>query len=289
MLGVSIAIAGFVSAMIAGYAHYLEPRRFRVRTVEVPAPQLTRDLTILHLTDFHLRSDRHWQNKIGGLIEMLKPLRADLVLFSGDFLEKECGIPLLEAILKQLPAPSARYAIWGNHDYYHYTFYHLFAPKVYRGIEWDRGVLKGALRAAGVVILDNTNAVIPWGDAQVVIIGVNDFYAQKHDIPKAFEGAPATGLRILLTHSPELITVMSGLSVDLVLAGHTHGGQITLPGFGPLASRSELPRRKICGVYQHNGSTVIINNGLGEGRFIPFRLLTPPEVVLITLKSDAAK
>ncbi|MBN2056232.1 metallophosphoesterase [bacterium] len=282
-IGAALAAMGGTGLGTVMYAHFIEPAAIGLRVYRLPAAGLRHDLSIAHISDLHLRDDRYWRRKLVKTRAIFSCLAPDLVLLSGDFLECDNGLPLLEDLLSRLAPRFGMFAVWGNHDYYHYSFWHLFAPLVHQSRDRDHEHLAERMTAAGVTILHNRCVALDTFAGRLALFGVSDCYSHKDDLPRAMEDPPAADYRILLTHSPQLVNHVPRDTVDLLLAGHTHGGQIRLPGWGALASRSDLPAHMIRGCFMRNGMTVIIGNGLGEGRFVPFRLNCPPEVTWIRL------
>ncbi len=272
-----------ILALVLIYGVMIEP--FRIKTVfrSFESEYLHDDITVLHLSDFHFRKGSGRKvKKLKQALEKLPPY--DFVMFSGDFLERQDGLEWVRELLKNLAPRYGMFSVRGNHEHYEYTFYHLFAPNVYEGKKKDTSALEKLLKEFGVKMLENENQTVETERDQIVVTGVGDYYTRNADLKKALQGIPDKGYRIMLTHSPEIIKELPETRVDLFLAGHTHGGQIRLPFYGGIASRSSLPRKMINGYYRWKGMPALVSNGIGEGFFVRMRFLSPPEILLIKIE-----
>jgi predicted MPP superfamily phosphohydrolase len=218
--------------------------------------------------------------RLNSIVDEVNQAHPDLVLIAGDFIvghdshgaaERAAG---LEKPLSRFRAPLGVIAVLGNHD--HWT-----SPEAVRN----------ALSHAGVIVL--TNRAVRRGP--LAIIGIDDAFSHHDDIAAAMSSwkSAATGVPIVLTHSPDLVPQLSA-EIPLVLAGHTHCGQIVLPLTGPPLTRSPFqhwrrlydPRYR-CGVVRDGGRTVVVTGGLGSGTS-PIRLGAPPDWWLIRVGSSHA-
>ena len=166
-----------------------------------------------------------------------------------------------------LGAVQARYGIvgvLGNHD---------AAEKV------------AALQQMGVTMLVNQAHELRHGGDSIWLVGLDDpHYYGCDDLPGAMRGVPADAFKILLVHTPELFAEAAAHGVHLYLCGHTHGGQICVPGIGPLITGAACPRRYARGVWQHHDMHGCTSAGVGVS-IVPVRFFCPPEIGLITLHS----
>lgn len=246
-----------------GYRQYLD---IQVKDHDVPLAHLPDALdgfTILHLSDLHLDLDA---NFVAVLAKRLENAVYDLVVITGDFRNMTGGA--IESALagtlelrKHLRAPV--YAVAGNHDVL------AMIPPLERG---------------GVRFLLNEHVVISRGDSRLVLAGVDDaHFFGSHDLEHAFAGALTDVPRVLLCHTPLLYRDAPKYGVHLMLAGHTHGGQICLPG-GHIILRSEnSPRRFLRGPWTHEGVLGYTSAGTGACG-AALRFYCPPEAVLHHLR-----
>jgi predicted MPP superfamily phosphohydrolase len=199
------------------------------------------------------------------LVGRINALSPDLVLIAGDFVsDKKLATrryPLREAVapLAALRAPLGRIAVLGNHDHWR-----------------DAPAARAALAAAGIRLLDN-DAVAA---GPLAVGGLDDAHTDRHDLAGTLARMRALpGARILLSHSPDPFARLPA-DVPLMLAGHTHCGQIVLPFYGPLDTASDHGRRFACGIVREGGKTLVVGAGLGTS-ILPLRLGAPPDLWLI--------
>ncbi len=242
-----------------GYRQFLSPR---VVTRDVPLaglPAALEGVTILQLSDLHLDLDP-------GLGQVLAPLLDglpyDLAVITGDFRNllvgpAEPAIAATVDLLRHLRGPV--YLVAGNHD--------------------SLGMIP-PLEAAGARFLLNEHVLWSRGHARLVLAGVDDaVYHGTHDLDRAFAGAPNDAPRVLLSHSPAIYAEAAAHRVNLLLAGHTHGGQICLPGGHIPISGLRCPRRYLRGAWSCEKMQGYTSAGTGASG-VPLRFNCPAEVTL---------
>ena len=249
------------------------PYGFEWNRVQLPVPNLPRaleGLRIVHVTDFHFH--RVWKSPYDELLRRIAADEPDLLLSGGDYVEDKRdyrpALPMALRLVKGFRAKLGVYGILGNHDRH-----------------WMEPPLKKQKR---MELIDGVRKEIPFGDGSTTIelIGLPGVDRKElsdafiHSIPRRREGT----LRIVLSHFPDhLPRVQFALQPDLFLAGHTHGGQVCLPGGHPIITHSKLPRRFARGVHHLDGTWLVVNRGLGFSG-LPLRVLCPAEVVELTLQ-----
>ena len=220
---------------------------------------------ILHLSDLHIDLDPALTPII---IEKIAPLEYDLCVITGDYRLEEVGpydevMALMAQIAAEIQQPT--YAILGNHDYIE------FVPP---------------LEAMGLQFLLNETVRLERDGASLYLSGVDDpYYYMADNIQKSAETIPANAPAILLSHSPENYRRAAAAGYDLMLCGHTHGGQICLPGRIPLLTNADCPRQMIYGNWQHDALKGYTSAGTGSSG-LPVRFFCPPEITLHTLHSN---
>lgn len=262
---------------LQGAARTLPSPEIELTRLEVPLPHLKRDLdglTILHITDLHLTAGDHPAHSIAAL---LRRERWDLTVYTGDLAEDAAGRRALGPLLQALSPREAAYAVMGNHDHYHYRHATGEGPQPN-----DLQPLLRALRKADIAVLNNENTSI-FGGA-LTVVGVDDPALGLDRVERAFQGVDEHVATLLLAHSPDILLRLGTHRPGLLLAGHTHGGQLRLPGIGALGSVSVLPRRYAMGTYVYDGVQTYVSRGVGTSG-APARLYCPPEVTLIRLRS----
>ena len=259
----------------------LQANRPRIVRLEIPLarlPEAFDGFTIVQLSDFHY--DRYEApHMIRAAVEMANQLRPDLMALTGDFVT--LGVfpdPLdlrrstaLDAepcaqLLTPLHAPAGRFCVLGNHD-----------------VSCDTHLVTEILNFHDLPVLDNRAVAIERSGARLWIAGMDDFLNGDGDLDIALKGIPAGEPVVLLQHEPDVAKHTIHYPVDLQLSGHSHGGQVWLPGYGPLWL-PELARRYPRGLYHLGPLTLYTNVGLGTIR-VPIRLNCPPEVTHITLRT----
>ena len=266
----------FVSAaLISGFSISRALRDPVVNHVTVAVENLPEDLAGLKIAQL---SDLHQANVFGPerlkrIVRLTNALNADLIVITGDSVDgavKSRGDDLLA--LKDLRAPGGVYVIEGNHEHYvDYDGWMAFYPTL------------------GLKLLRNEHAVIKRGESAVVLAGLTDYGAgrfqrEEPDMARALKGAPA-GLTIVLSHQPREVKKLADFDVDLVLCGHTHGGQMPLLSILVTVLNDGLLR----GLYMRKGNTgkpvsVYVHSGTGLWTGYSARLGTQNEIALITLE-----
>lgn len=278
LLGTSVAgIAGLV-----GYAGYVETRlrlretRWRVSPRGWPAGE---KLTVAMVADIHACHPFMPPEWVMEIVHRVNGLRPDLIVLMGDYATNHLGIsrpvPPAEtmAVLAKLEAPLGRYAILGNHDY------------------WD-GIepFRAALTASGIPLLENRAVRINTPSGGFWLAGTASMIAERlgHRSFRGFEDIPGTLAQVTdaapliwLAHEPDLFVRMPE-RVCLTLSGHTHGGQIRIPGFGAPFVPSEFGNRFAYGHIVEGGRDLVVSSGLGTS-ILPLRFAMPPEITLVAL------
>ena len=221
---------------------------------------------VAFLTDTHVAGfvRREFYRQIVAQTNRFDP---DLILLGGDFVTWRKHIPLMaEVLLTDLRARDGLLAVLGNHDY------------------WAHGEeVEAAMTAKGVKFITNTSHVIRRDGAQLPVVGIDEAYRGEPDVEAAFANVKP-GPCIGVTHHPDLADQMEGRRVDLLVCGHTHGGQIRFPFFGPLVVPSKHEARYAAGFRRVGGVLMYVSRGIGA--IPPIRILCRPEVATFTLRGS---
>lgn len=288
-----IAMTGLLSAAVfatVAYGSFVEPQLITVTTQRIALP-IKQPLKIVVLSDLHVgpyKNDAY----IRRVVDRVNELVPDVVLLAGDYLLGDTADETVArdlAPLQSLHAAFGTFAVLGNHDHGLYrTLLGLNLPTD------DPGEAVGAiLTEAGITVLQNENTVIDFGTNRLAIAGIEDRWFPTSDVSKALAGIPAGTPIILVAHNPDVILDKRSGSASLIIAGHTHGGQIRLPGFGPIPRLpTRLGRVFDQGVFEiTKQTTLMITRGVGESG-PRVRLFAPPEILLINAvpqeETDAA-
>jgi hypothetical protein len=221
---------------------------------------------ILLLSDTHVGP---WTDEaeIRARLRALGRVEADMVAFTGDLAsEEKSGIAAAASLLDQVAPSGARFAVLGNHEHY-----------------LDPRLATTQLTRHGFHVLNNRSETVGVNGRGIWIVGVDDPYTGASDLPKALSSVPTGAFVILLAHTPDIVARPLAARANLILAGHTHGGQIVLPLVGPLTSNSRYGVRYASGRFDVGGSRLFVTRGLGEVN-VPLRVLCPPEIALLVLK-----
>jgi len=243
----------------------------QIRRNEVVIPRLPEafdGFTLLHLSDLHLDADPAYPT---ALIERLRHVDYDLCVITGDFRAKTHGpydaaLTALATVRPHLNRPI--YAILGNHD----------SIRMAPGIE-----------ALGITLLLNESVRVERGGATIHLAGIDDpHYFQVDNFDKAAADIPAEATAILLSHSPEAYRHAAHAGFDLILSGHTHGGQICLPGGIALMTNAACPRRFCKGAWRYHAMQGYTSVGSGSS-VVGVRFNCPPEITLHHLRTPPAQ
>ncbi len=226
-------------------------------------PEAFDGYTILHISDMHVDMSEAAMENVSELVE---GMQYDLCVLTGDYRGKTFGP--FDAALEGMAKVTAHlrqpiYGVLGNHDTIQ---------------------MVPAMEAMGIKMLLNECEVIARGDQRIHLAGVDDAHFYRVDnIEKAAAQIPKGGFSILLSHTPEIYRQAAHAGFDLMLSGHTHGGQLCLPGSIPIKLEAALPRRMGAGLWEHCGMRGYTSLGAGSS-VVPVRLNCPPEITLHCLR-----
>jgi len=260
---------------VDGFVQSNEPHLVRQEITLKRLPRAFDGFTLAHLSDFHY--EPHFSVvPIRKAVELVNGVRPDMSVLTGDFVtvpvfEREgflresaqTAIPCA-ALLAQIQGP--KYAILGNHD-----------------AMADPALIVRSLEGKGIPVLRNRCLPIERNNGRMWLAGIDDLLRGRPRIDLTLAGIPPDEATILLAHEPDYADQAALLPVDLQLSGHSHGGQVWIPGIGA-PWLPPMSRRYPRGLYQIQDLTLYTNIGIGTIR-APIRLNCPPEVTLITLRS----
>ncbi len=252
----------------AARAAFAEPYMLSIERHAIGLKRLPRELDgmrIVHLSDIH-HSPFTGTEQIVRAIETANSLEPDIIALTGDYISHDpsYAAPCAE-LLGRLRAKHGVYAVLGNHD--HWT---------------DAALITDLFRAEGIRVLVNEGTRFELRGASFWLAGVDDTMVGLEDLPLAMAGSLADEMKLLLAHNPIILRRAARADVDLVLSGHTHGGQVN---WRSEKSASGRPRRRIFRGLGRRGETQIyVTRGLGTV-VLPIRYGCPPEVSLLELRS----
>jgi uncharacterized protein len=270
-----------LGVVILLYAMLIERNWFAVRRHRIPClPEGSSTKTILHLSDLHLRAP---QRRKRAFLTRLARLEPDLVIATGDFIgDGQSNAETVDAVSSIRPREASLYVL-GSNDYYGpkpKNPLRYFSKKRRRILgkpnPW-RGLVE-ALDARGWRLINNIAVEIDGID----VVGLDDEHIGRADLTVA-SARDGDGFRLAVAHSPDVAEHLASLGYDLIVCGHTHGGQVCIPGFGALVTNSDLPRQMARGVHRLGDAWLHVSAGLGTSMYAPFRLACRPEVCVLEL------
>jgi len=276
------------AAAVWTWTNLVEPfhPRLQRRPLTLPSlPSHLDGLTILHLSDLHVRKMGLLERK---LIRLLSQVSADIAVLTGDLVDSDSGIQPLREVISHLQASLGAYAVWGNAEHKPEKLSH-------------RDALERVLTDAGVHVLANQTTTLRYGNATIWLAGADDPHSGHDDLVQIAPSSRCADLHLLLAHSPDIVRHPLTARFDLILCGHTHCGQIRIPGWGALWSHTRLGRwagdciltpeliarrlnRSLPQPY------VVVSPGVATvgAPLFKARLFCPPEVTLLDLRASAS-
>jgi len=252
---------------VGSYSCLLEPRWIEIKNISINVhalPKRFEGMTIAQLSDIH-HCKYVSREFIKNCVRKVNALSPDIVALTGDFVygSREFISSVAEE-LSELKAKEGVFAVLGNHD--------------------NKDETTGALAEKGIRVLINEHIPLYRKKDYLFIAGVDDLWAGKLNIETTLNGTDDKP-KILLCHNPDAIEKIKHTHVDFVMAGHTHGGQVCLPLYGPPVVYSKFGARYASGLF-HEGKTIMyVNKGIGVSNF-PIRFFARPEITLFTLQNS---
>ena len=247
--------------------HVYTPRQVEWNQFDLPLANLPTGLIgtrIVHLSDVHLRT--RWLPALDPIIERLRRDPPDLLLFTGDFVNNKFNyrpaMPLVRRWVDGLTARFGCFAIHGNHD--HYEIGAELGNSPLQFLDGSQGARQRVVHVRGGAI--EVLGLPGWRRLELTPALVASYAAKRVGVP-----------RLILSHFPDHLLRIGALQGDVVFAGHTHGGQICLPGRIPVVRHDTLPRRLTTGVHRVDGAWLVVSRGIGFTG-LPIRAFCPPEV-----------
>lgn len=260
---------------LATWAFYVEPASFSNHRSELTIPDWPAEcdgFRVAVLADLHVGSPFNGLDKLRDIVELTLEREPDLILLAGDYvihgvLGGQFVAPEDAALeLAALAAPAGVFAVLGNHDWW-----------------FDAQRVSSALEAVNIPVLEDRSLSIRHGRCEFSLAGVGDYWEGEHDISAALETVPDDASVLLFTHNPDLFPEVPE-GVTLTIAGHTHGGQVYLPGIGRPVVPSQFGERFAIGHIVEADRHLFVSPGLGTS-ILPVRFLVPPEITILDLRA----
>lgn len=278
-----------LGATCVGYGILVERRRYRLVTHRLnilPAGHRP-SLSILHLSDLHFLA------RDPGKAAFLASLpAADVTIVTGDFLAEPEAVEATVAAVRPVRGRLASWFVLGSNDYFvprplNYLAYFRTRRKRRRASIGRARDLVARLEADGWQDLTNARRTVELDGLPIELMGLDDAHIERHDLRVAPRETPER-LGVAVMHSPDSAPEAAALGYDLLVAGHTHGGQVCLPGGRALVTNCILPPRLVKGVIRMGSAVLHVSPGLGTSKYAPFRFACPPEATLLELHDAAA-
>ena len=262
-----------VGILIGFYSAYVEPHLLRVKQYDMKFEQVAGNpLTVVQFSDTHV-GDFFTTEDLKKVVDKINEQQADLVLFTGDLMdnaaEYDGSIDEIATILSKIKATNGKYAVFGNRDYGG------GAERFYEDL----------MESAGFEVLVNSSRTLEVKGTTISLFGADDALIGYYNSNKTMQGISNDHLNLLLIHEPDLISDFLSYPIDLATAGHSHGGQVYIPFYGPLLTTA-LAEDYVRGLYDfgNNRKTLLyVNTGIGNTK-VPFRLFNVPQISVFKLE-----
>jgi len=274
-LRILFAVIVLFLAGLVFWGFLIEPGRLVVReqTIQIDNwPQQLDGLRIAVLSDIHADDWFVDDEKLRTIVERTNQLQPELIVILGDYMSSNGHVTRrvepehFGPILKDLHAPLGVFSVLGNHDSW------------YSGVQVRRGLEKN-----GIQVLDNEVIHFDARGTQLWLVGLADLWTRRQAVADTIAMVPEGAPMIALTHNPDIFPDLPQ-RVPLLLAGHTHGGQVRFPLIGSVVQSSEFGDRYVKGHIFENNHHLFVTTGIGTS-IVPVRFGVPPEIVLLTIKT----
>ncbi len=258
------------------WAFLIEPNRLVVREQAIRIDNWPKELSGLRiavLSDIHAGGWFIDDKKLRSIVQRTNQLQPELIVICGDYMSGDSWTServepeVFAAVLKDFQAPVGVYSVLGNHDWWY------DGAKVRRGLEQN-----------GIKVLENEVAQVNARGTSLWLAGLADLWTRPQRITETIDKVPQGAPVIAFTHNPDIFPQLPQ-RVPLLLAGHTHGGQVRFPLIGTVVQSSRLGRRYERGYVPENGHHLFVTTGIGTS-ILPFRFGVTPEIVLLTVSSQ---
>lgn len=274
-LRVSLAVIILFLGGIVFWAFFIEPNRLVIReqTIRIDNwPQQLNGLRIAVIADIHAGAPFIDEKKLRLIVQRTNELRPDLIVILGDYMTGNGRVrhtmepEVFAPILKDLSAPLGVYSVLGNHDWW------FSGRKVRAGLEQN-----------GIKVLEDEVVQLNARGTSLWLVGLADLWTRPQNVEATINKVPEGAPVIALTHNPDIFPQVSQ-RVPLMLAGHTHGGQVRFPLIGSVVHSSRLGERYEVGHVFENNHHLFVTTGIGTS-ILPVRFGLPPEIVLLTVNA----
>lgn len=268
------AVAGLWTVGAAG------ARRLVIERIQVPmagAPELA-GLRILHISDTHIAGERTWAVRA---LRRLEAVQADIIAVTGDVISRAAGLPVAATALGRLRSRLGTFVVPGNHDHWHGRHHDRLTGAIAPFVAPTE--FAAAFARCGAAVLANRAVALETDRGRIQVVGLDDPHLLLDRPELAFAGADPGAATLVLAHSPDAALGLRGRRCDLLLCGHTHGGQILGPaGLPPRQTNTRTPIPATYGLMVHEGALTHVSAGIGTA-VVPLRFNCPPRATLLEI------
>ncbi len=268
-------LAALALVLVRLYATHIEPSQLRLRKVTIVSDKVDREIRLLHISDF--QTGRVGSHEIR-TIERIREINPDLIIHTGDLIHPvspatyESEFPIVEELFASLTPPLGKFNVIGDVD-----------GEIRELLEQGRG---------GMTTLINQDTTIEVGGTRLRLLGLSKEMSKGGELARLrfapwLEESAKDDFTILFGHRPDFAIDAKEFPIDLCLAGHTHGGQVRVPFFGPIVTLTDVPRAMARGFHEWGKTHLNVSAGIGaeHAEELPsIRINCPPEMTLITIK-----
>ena len=258
------------------WSFFIEPNRLVIHEEVIQInnwPKELSGLNIAVISDIHTGAPFVNDKKLREIVARTNQLNPDLVVLLGDYMSPNSWHShrvepeVTAAGLKDLRAPLGVYSVLGNHDWW-----------------YNGNKVRAALEQNGIRVLENETAEIKWRNSSFWIVGLADLWTRPQRIQETLNKVPDGSTIVAITHNPDIFPRLPQ-NVQILLAGHTHGGQVNFPIIGRPIEPSDFGQRYVAGHVFEDGHHLFVTTGIGTS-ILPIRFRVPPEIVLLTIRSQ---
>jgi uncharacterized protein len=268
---VTLATLVLLIGCVTFWGFLVEPNRLVIHHEDIAIEHWPKELDCLKiavLSDIHVGAQFIDEKKLRLIVERTNQLQPEMIVILGDYMAGERVEPeVFATVLKDLRAPLGVYSVLGNHDWW-----------------WDGPRVRRGLEANGIMVLDDEVVEVKGRGVSVWLAGLADLWTRPQRIEQTIAKVPLGQPLIALTHNPDIFPRVPE-RVQLLLAGHTHGAQVRFPIIGPVVQPSKISERYVRGHLFENNHHLFVTTGIGTS-IIPVRFGVPPEIVLLTLRTQ---
>jgi len=274
-LRIALVLLLLAAVCLGIWSVFIEPNRLVIHAETIKIDSWPKELNGLHIavvSDIHTGGPFIDEKKLNEIVEKTNALHPDLIVLLGDYMSGDSWHghrvepQVTAAELRNLHAPLGVFSVLGNHDWW-----------------YDGEKVRVAFEQNGIRVLENDVAELNWQGKSFWLAGLGDFWTRPQRISETIGKTPPDATVIALTHNPDIFPNVPQ-RVPLLLAGHTHGGQVNIPFIGTPIVPSDYGPKYTAGQVMENGHHLFVTTGIGIS-ILPLRFRVPPEIVLLTIVS----